>query len=215
MIRLKSSIFSAILGDLFNFSFNRNQVNLFTMLSRNIRRTAVEAQWHHFYLPPDFLLPLRARLSTISHSTDPEPLNTDIYNPKLSPESQTLPRQPPRTSFSFQATSTDSPPSQSRPFSSSIRTLLPLLRAQPSHYITAHIHARPYLLTVGAKFRLPFHMAQPGFSDWKQGLYYAGDAISRRQTFRMSRCGDGDRVRADAVFEEDREEEETCQDGKE
>jgi large subunit ribosomal protein L21 len=41
----------------------------------------------------------------------------------------------------------------------SVRDLLPLLKAQGSHYITAHIHARPYLLTVGDTLRLPFQMS--------------------------------------------------------
>ncbi|KAI9886300.1 MAG: hypothetical protein M1823_001909 [Watsoniomyces obsoletus] len=40
----------------------------------------------------------------------------------------------------------------------SLRTLLPLLKAQRHHYITIHIHARPYLVTEGDTLRLPFHM---------------------------------------------------------
>ncbi|KAK7191884.1 hypothetical protein DPSP01_011358 [Paraphaeosphaeria sporulosa] len=40
----------------------------------------------------------------------------------------------------------------------SIRQLLPLLTSQPAHYITAHIHGRPYLLTPGDTLRLPFLM---------------------------------------------------------
>lgn len=40
----------------------------------------------------------------------------------------------------------------------SVRTLLPLLAAQPSHYITIHIHGRPYLVTNGDQVRLPFRM---------------------------------------------------------
>ncbi|KAK2880010.1 hypothetical protein FQN49_000645 [Arthroderma sp. PD_2] len=39
-----------------------------------------------------------------------------------------------------------------------ITTLLPDLATQPSHYITAHLHARPYLLTAGDTLRLPFRM---------------------------------------------------------
>lgn len=39
-----------------------------------------------------------------------------------------------------------------------MQTLLPLLKAQQQHYITVHIHARPYLLTVGDILRLPFPM---------------------------------------------------------
>jgi len=41
----------------------------------------------------------------------------------------------------------------------SVRDLLPLLKAQDSHYITAHIYARPYLLTAGDTLRLPFRMS--------------------------------------------------------
>jgi large subunit ribosomal protein L21 len=50
------------------------------------------------------------------------------------------------------------------PLPQSILELLPLLRAQPSHYIVAHIHAKPYLLTAGDTLRLPFHMpkVKPG-----------------------------------------------------
>jgi hypothetical protein len=47
---------------------------------------------------------------------------------------------------------------------SSVKQLLPLLRAQPPWYITAHIHGRPYLVTAGDSIRLPFRMpdVQPG-----------------------------------------------------
>ncbi|KAH0565269.1 hypothetical protein GP486_001334 [Trichoglossum hirsutum] len=44
------------------------------------------------------------------------------------------------------------------PLDDSVRTLLPLLRAQSPHYITSLIHARPYLLTAGDTLRLPFQM---------------------------------------------------------
>lgn len=39
-----------------------------------------------------------------------------------------------------------------------ITALLPDLATQPTHYITAHLHARPYLLTAGDTLRLPFRM---------------------------------------------------------
>ena len=42
--------------------------------------------------------------------------------------------------------------------SKSLQQLLPVLRAQTPHYITAHIHSFPYLLTEGDTLRLPFHM---------------------------------------------------------
>ncbi|KAI0144656.1 hypothetical protein GGR57DRAFT_481604 [Xylariaceae sp. FL1272] len=43
-------------------------------------------------------------------------------------------------------------------------SLLPLLRAQPAHYITIHIHGKPYLVTPGDSIRLPFlmHGVLPG-----------------------------------------------------
>jgi hypothetical protein len=45
-----------------------------------------------------------------------------------------------------------------KPLSDSIKTLLPLLNAQPQKYVSALIHGKPYLLTVGDSVRLPFHM---------------------------------------------------------
>lgn len=39
-----------------------------------------------------------------------------------------------------------------------MQTLLPHLVAQTPHYITAHIHRFPYLLTAGDILRLPFHL---------------------------------------------------------
>src|SRR5438046_3098958 len=49
-------------------------------------------------------------------------------------------------------------------FDQSLKTLLPLLRSQPPFYISAHIHSRPYVLTVGDTVRLPFlmHNVIPG-----------------------------------------------------
>jgi len=46
----------------------------------------------------------------------------------------------------------------------SIPTLLPLLAAQPPHYITIHIHAKPFLVTAGDKITLPFRIGgvRPG-----------------------------------------------------
>lgn len=48
------------------------------------------------------------------------------------------------------------PISTKGPIPPSVRALLPLLRAQPSHYIRVHIHRQPYLATVGDSIRLPF-----------------------------------------------------------
>ncbi|KAL9069053.1 MAG: hypothetical protein Q9157_006297 [Trypethelium eluteriae] len=56
-------------------------------------------------------------------------------------------------------------PSQATtPIADSVKELLPSLRAQQPHYITAHIHARPYVVTQGDIVRLPFfmHGVSPG-----------------------------------------------------
>jgi len=52
------------------------------------------------------------------------------------------------------------PSSSSKPLvlSKSLQQLLPALEAQQPHYITAHVHRFPYLLTAGDTLRLPFHM---------------------------------------------------------
>ena len=57
-------------------------------------------------------------------------------------------------------TNTKKPANISRPLvlSKSLQELLPKLTAQAPHYITAHVHRFPYLLTEGDTLRLPFHM---------------------------------------------------------
>ncbi|KAL5604329.1 hypothetical protein BROUX41_002302 [Berkeleyomyces rouxiae] len=42
--------------------------------------------------------------------------------------------------------------------SESVRTLLPVLAAQPGHYVTIHIHGWPFLVTKGDSVRLPFRI---------------------------------------------------------
>ncbi|KAL8712474.1 MAG: hypothetical protein Q9220_003322 [cf. Caloplaca sp. 1 TL-2023] len=112
-------------------------------------------------LPPAFLLPLRAHLSTISHTTDPEPQPSDYTTTSAPPPSSKFHQAPP-----LQQPST-SPSEPLHPSNSTITptlsqnntpSVLPLLASQPPHYITAHIHARPYLLTTGDTLRLPFRM---------------------------------------------------------
>ncbi len=86
--------------------------------------------------------------------TQPDPAVAANIQPTPTPPSQqpsqTITQQP--------------PPQPTTPFSDSVRTLLPLLAAQPGHYITVLIHGRPYLVTQGDSIRLPFRMpgVQPG-----------------------------------------------------
>jgi large subunit ribosomal protein L21 len=51
------------------------------------------------------------------------------------------------------------------PLDQSGKELLPLLAAQRPHYIRAHIHAFPYLLTVGDTLRLPFLLKDVSVGD--------------------------------------------------
>ncbi|KAL7274015.1 hypothetical protein RUND412_003100 [Rhizina undulata] len=55
------------------------------------------------------------------------------------------------------------PPLDSAPHESLMR--LPALKAQPSHYITIHIHSVPFLVTVGDKVQLPFRMKEVTVGD--------------------------------------------------
>ncbi|EON61848.1 hypothetical protein W97_01066 [Coniosporium apollinis CBS 100218] len=144
------------------------------MLSRTVRRALQDAN-----LPPTYLLPFRARLSTVGHTIDPEPVPEPLlnsahisrqtptrpYTPPVSRQSSTQPAETAtQPTAALPAPTSTSPSTPTTPLSDSIKDLLPLLRSQTPHYITAHLHGRPYLLTQGDTLRLPFLMpgVQPG-----------------------------------------------------
>ncbi|KAF1946228.1 hypothetical protein EJ02DRAFT_247872 [Clathrospora elynae] len=125
-------------------------------------------------LPPTFLLPHRARITTVSHNLDttntPEPLIQSGHHisreaKERSQTPQPLPSNAPKPS---EASTKPAPHTRedvvSTHLTPTIRQLLPLLQTQPAHYITIHIHGRPYLLTKGDTIRLPFLMphVRPG-----------------------------------------------------
>jgi len=141
------------------------------MLSRTLRRAVFDTR---STLPPAYLLPWTANLSTVSHTTEAGNAPNELVNSgsKISLDKST---QIPESRFSSQSetsSKTESkPPSLPQPSSTtpssattpitlspSVRDLLPVLRAQSQHYITALIHNRPYLLTQGDTLRLPFLM---------------------------------------------------------
>ncbi|KAI4187862.1 MAG: hypothetical protein L6R41_002524 [Letrouitia leprolyta] len=132
-------------------------------LSQILRRSLPQTHLHPSTLPPTFLLPSRARLSTIAHTTDPEP-QPSAYAPNTnsSPPPPKKLHQVPKSQQPLPSPpSPQKPPSSSKPATTTPITpplLLPLLASQPPHYITAPIHARPYLLTTGDTLRLPFLM---------------------------------------------------------
>lgn len=114
--------------------------------------------------PVTMRLPLRSQLHTsTSRKATVEP---SIPTPK-----ETAAVLPPSVLFSMGATSTattttttqvpvaqEITPSKPLVLSKSLQQQLPLLVAQRPHYITAHIHSFPYLLTEGDTLRLPFRM---------------------------------------------------------
>ncbi|OAP55514.1 hypothetical protein AYL99_10487 [Fonsecaea erecta] len=132
--------------------------------------------------PPSFLLPFRARLHqarTLQSATTPvsqfqnTPPETIIPPPSYPPGDRTTNPQTPSPSSSPLAaaaaaatdtvpttTITSVPPPLARPLvlSRSLQTLLPKLHAQTPHYVVAHVHRFPYLVTAGDVVRLPFHM---------------------------------------------------------
>ncbi|KAI0889463.1 uncharacterized protein GGS22DRAFT_153954 [Annulohypoxylon maeteangense] len=127
-------------------------------MSRSLLRTALELRTPITRLPPPFLLPLRAR----AFSSTPEKRTIEPATPASEPNPRGLPITPTR-----RGPPPPPPPSTQGPSpitSPSVAELFPLLRAQPSHYITVHIHERPYLVTEGDRVRLPFlmHGVLPG-----------------------------------------------------
>ncbi|EMC93588.1 hypothetical protein BAUCODRAFT_52000, partial [Baudoinia panamericana UAMH 10762] len=140
------------------------------MLTKSLKRALLDSRWP---MPPTFLLPWAAGLTTVSHSTAasnlPPPLVSGVSNISRQREAlQQDQRAPPRASSGPLASlpelpaanATSSPPALSQ----SVRELLPVLQAQGPHYIVAHLYDRPYLLTQGDTLRLPFHMkdVEPG-----------------------------------------------------
>jgi large subunit ribosomal protein L21 len=109
---------------------------------------------------------LRASITTVSNNLDtsntPEPLIQAGHHisqeaKERSQTPQPLPKNAPNPSQT-EATPYARENVVSTQITKEIRTLLPLLHLQPAHYITAHIHGRPYLLTAGDTLRLPFRM---------------------------------------------------------
>jgi hypothetical protein len=146
-----------------------------SLISRTLRRAVLDSRGQ---LPPTFLLPWTANLSTVPHATArsdvPPPNTAQPLQAKQNILEQSLPKKVDTTPSSASATASAPPlPSPASgaagkdapiEISPEVREMLPLLRAQGSHYIAAHIHAKSYLLTQGDTVRLPFNMkgVEPG-----------------------------------------------------
>src|SRR6266571_5267734 len=131
------------------------------MLAQSFRRSLVEARG---VLPPTFLLPFYARLSTVPSAAEPSPIPESLVNSKDSQSVSQIPSPLSQSTLKLPTPTIAKPSSPSTPLPKTIKTLLPLLRSQPPYYLTAHIHGRPYLLTAGDTLRLPFRMpnVRPG-----------------------------------------------------
>lgn len=116
--------------------------------------------------PPTFLLPFRAKLhqAATQQATGPTgPFVNEAAQPEIPPAFlQTTGQSPLSTTTGSAVPTTASTTTQSlsRPLvlSKSLQDLLPKLCLQQPHYVVAHIHRFPYLLTEGDTLRLPFHM---------------------------------------------------------
>lgn len=130
------------------------------MFSRALRRSILDTPLSSSALPPTFLLPSRARyLSTTPQHVEAPPLENfeATQSPTSAPPS--FPTNP-ITSRPFNRAVPLQPQPTTKPLeiTPSIKELLPYMHAQPAHYITIHIHGKPYLVTQGDSVRLPFHM---------------------------------------------------------
>lgn len=126
-------------------------------MSRALLRSVLELRAPVTRLPPTFLLPTRARFfnQTSQIIEPPAAPESIINNAAVKQSQQTSPTHLPSNLSQPQEPSSPLSPASLDP---SITSLLPLLTAQPAHYITVHIHGRPYLVTAGDQLRLPFKM---------------------------------------------------------
>ncbi|KAL1651354.1 hypothetical protein SLS58_000694 [Diplodia intermedia] len=138
------------------------------MLSRSVVRRSVQGV--NALLPAVRTLPVRARpLSTVSNTLEPGNVPDELIQSGVHKTSEPA-RRPTKAELSSSAEtpssaaaplpspSAEAPSQGTTPLSDSVKELLPLLQAQKPHYISAHIHAKPYLLTAGDTLRLPFLM---------------------------------------------------------
>ena len=108
----------------------------------------------------------QATTTTPSHPE--EPLSASPRAQSSSPVAQPtfIPNKTPTTRADVPPPKQPIPPTFDTPLTvtKSVLETLPLLTSQKPHYITAHLHDRPYLITEGDHLRLPFLMpnVQPG-----------------------------------------------------
>ena len=135
-------------------------------MSRSLLRSVLELRTPITRLPPPFLLPISLRTNTAAPTTTPAGVHRTLTTTTQHVETGALPPIPsdaaapstPHTPGPRQAPTATTATAATAPLDKSVKELLPLLRAQPGHYVTAHIHGFPYLVTPGDHVRLPFRM---------------------------------------------------------
>ena len=123
-------------------------------MSRTLLRSVLELRAPIARLPSASVLPKSRALSTTRTVMQNIDLAASPAQSKIPPIAPTnpIPSTPPNPQKQAPTA-----PSEVEA-AASLAQLFPLLRAQPRHYITAHIHGRPYLVTEGDQIRLPFKM---------------------------------------------------------
>lgn len=146
-------------------------------MSRSLLRSVLELRTPITRLPPSFLLPIQSRralsaTTAARQQLEPQATPNPVANDAIPRPPAAASRQPFVTddgTLQPQKPGTAVPeplypkqPQTAGPLSpeaaQSISQLMPLLRTQPNHYITAHIWGRPYLVQAGDQIRLPFKM---------------------------------------------------------
>jgi len=152
-------------------------------MSRALLHSVLELRTPVTRLPPSFLLPMRPATTTavqtrLFNQTPQIIESSPVDDLTAALTAAALPTSKPRRDYGKMAPpkQIDHQPPRERlpkapaplpplgPLDASIASLLPLLAAQPSHYVTVHIHGKPYLVTEGDSVRLPFRMpgVEPG-----------------------------------------------------
>lgn len=122
-------------------------------MSRSLLRSVLELRTPVIRLPPTFLLPIQARsFNSTSPIIEPQTTSTQDASAAAAPSEPSLAKK------AAAAATSKTPKTSSAPISEQVQAVLPFLAAQPNHYITFHIHGRPYLVTPGDSVRLPFKM---------------------------------------------------------
>ncbi|EFQ28885.1 hypothetical protein CGRA01v4_10339 [Colletotrichum graminicola] len=123
-------------------------------MSRSMLRSVLELRTPLTRLPPTFLLPIHTRrFNSTAPIIEPSALDAPPVEQSDAAAKPSIAQQ-----AQAAAVKTATPSTTTTPISDSVQAVLPFLAAQPNHYITFHIHGRPYLVQPGDSVRLPFKM---------------------------------------------------------